>query len=54
MHVVAVIAAVVAVGVAALTWRALRSHGAGTAESANDRPNEVVADLETALEPAGC
>jgi DHA2 family multidrug resistance protein-like MFS transporter len=54
MHVVALIAAVVAVAVAALAWRALRSHGAGTAEPANDRPDEVVADLETALEPAGC
>jgi DHA2 family multidrug resistance protein-like MFS transporter len=54
MHVVALIAAVVAVAVAALAWRALRSHGAATAESANDRQDDVAADLEPALQPAGC
>jgi DHA2 family multidrug resistance protein-like MFS transporter len=54
MHVVAVIAAIVAIGVAALVWRALRSHGAATSESANDRQDEIATDLEPALEPAGC
>jgi DHA2 family multidrug resistance protein-like MFS transporter len=54
MHVVALIAAVVAVAVAALAWRGLRSHGAATAESANDRQDEFAADLQSALEPAGC
>jgi DHA2 family multidrug resistance protein-like MFS transporter len=54
MQAVAAIAAVIAVAVAVLAWRALRTHAVATAKSADDREEEVTADADPALAPAGC
>ncbi len=59
MHTVAAVAAVIAITVAALAWRALRDHGAPTTDTpttdaADHRQDEAAADRAGALEPAGC